>query len=141
MAVVTITASAVQPTGTTERGFGYAGESLLAGDMLRKDPADAASLKKAAYTSASLSGVVGMALCNAADGQPVVYATGGEVTVGSVLTPGESYVISGTAGKMMPTSDIDGVTPDQFITRVGTATDASTIKLDLFAGGTEKATA
>lgn len=135
MPAVTITAASVLPTDSTEYLIGTAGESLSAGQALFKDKADGETLKRAdsEYTQDKFR-CVGVAMCNAADGQPVVYAVAGHLTVGAVLTAGESYSLFGSQGGIGLTSDPTG---DETITRIGVATDVSTLKISLFIGYTE----
>lgn len=131
MADITITNSNVKPSSTAKIDkSGTAGEVLAAGHLVYKS--GSTWLKAdcdASTTDSTKSVVVGMALNDGLIiGSPVAVATEGEVDVGSVLTQGVTYFLSGTAGVMQLESDL---ATDDWVTIVGTATDANTLKIKI----------
>lgn len=135
MANLTITPANVLPTDTTEFEVVTAGEAITAGSPVYQDASDGDTYKAAAGVQAS-SVAVGIAMASAADGQKVVIAVGGSIISGATMTVGEKYAVSATSGAIAPVSDL---LPEsgKYITRLGVATDATTMKLDIFAGETE----
>jgi hypothetical protein len=131
MAEVSITASAVQPVTTgddqTVSSIWTAGATIAAGQWLYKDTANSNVMKLAQGDGTSLEGTVfGMALNSASSGQPVNVATGGRVTVGSVVTAGIFYFLSSTAGNMELFSD---VTAGENTSQVAYATAATIVMI------------
>ncbi len=93
MAAISVTATSVlKGTGcTTARGI--AGASITAGQPLWKDSSASDVLKLAdANLSADAATVVGISLHAAGIGQPIEYATGGNLTFNAVLTTGLIFV-------------------------------------------------
>lgn len=91
---------------------GIAGANILSGQVVYVDP-NANGLLKPAQANVQLqaANVVGIAVDNAAPGQPLTYATGGDLILqtsgtGSTLMSGSVYVLSaGTAGNLISTAD------------------------------------
>jgi hypothetical protein len=69
----------------------------------------------------------------AADGYAVICESG-EVNLGATLTVGTTYVVSATKGGIAPIGDL---TTDDYVTILGIATSASTLQLDIQAGGVQ----
>lgn len=136
MADVSVTAAEVLPTSTTTFESGLAGETITAGQPLYKKSGDANALWKCDADTSAESDCVGIALGGGADGQRIVYATGGDIDPGFTAVVGEAYAVSTTAGNIAPVSDI--TTTGDFITILGIATSASNLKLNIFAGLTAR---
>lgn len=109
----------------------FALETLAAGDWLYQ----ATGTSTVGKTDCDASGVddsksitIGMALNTAlAIGAPVSYAAAGDrVTIGSVVSRGNIYVLSGTAGKMCDASDL---ADSDWVTIAAVGVDASTIEI------------
>ncbi|GGO89031.1 hypothetical protein GCM10011348_45830 [Marinobacterium nitratireducens] len=134
MADLVITASSV--SGTTG-GTGTAGEAITAGDVLALSGGSLVLADANGGTGAAnaLRKPVGIALNDAAAGQPVAYATPGSmVTLGAVLTAGTAYYLSGTPGGIAPVADVAaGMTPIV----VGIAFSTSQLKISMLSSGVE----
>lgn len=129
MADVSITAANVLAASTASTKQGTGGEAFTQGDVLYKRSSDNKYLKAQADGTAEEAGSVElvMALTDcAADGQPCVVLTLGDVDLGSVLTEGEIYVVSATAGAIAPEADIS--TSTHYVTVVGVAVDSDTLE-------------
>ena len=64
-----------------------------------------------------------------------IVATGGSVIlVGTTMDVGETYYVSGTAGSIIPDGDL---TTNDFVSRIGTASSATTLDIDLKATGVQ----
>ncbi len=107
MADISITATNVVPGGNARTTEGLAGVTIAAGEMVYLDTA-AGTLKLADCDSATAAArsPLGMALNGGAAGQPIEVAKRGNITVGTVLTLGVGYYLSGTAGKICPVADL-----------------------------------
>ena len=132
MTDLTITAANVSGVAS---GRGKAGEAIAAGQpvALVGGSLMLADADGGASATADLRKPVGVALNNAASGQPVAYASD-VVTLGAVLTAGTEYWLSATAGGIAPRADVTtGMTP----VLLGVATSTSKLKLALINAGVE----
>lgn len=75
---------------------------------------------------------IGIALCDAAAGQPVVLQTTGLINVGAALTIGETYIVGAAAGGIAPVGDAIAT---NFATILGIAVSTSLLKLGINASG------
>lgn len=106
MADISITASAVlKGTGATT-ATGVAGVAVTAGQVVYLDSATSTIKLADADASSATAAVVGIALHGALTSQPIVYQTGGALTINAVLTAGKVYVVSATAGAIAPAADL-----------------------------------
>lgn len=132
MADLTITATQVLPvTDSTGIATGIAGATITAGQSLYLD-ATTSTLKLAqADGTAAEAAVVGVSLHAASAGQPISYATTGELTLGAGAAPanGTTYVVSAAAGGICPNADISTSTHRKSL--VGTGIGSNKIKLHL----------
>jgi hypothetical protein len=125
MADLSITATAVILASGKAR-IGNAGTTITAGEPLYKDTNGNLQLAGAGG-AAVIAVVVGISLNGASAGQPVAYApTGSVLTINAVMTAGQTYVLSATAGKIAPVSDL---ATGNYVTHLGVA--ASTTSLPL----------
>ena len=108
MADLVITPANVLPQSNTTTKSGTAGASINAGQMIYLDTADSNKAKLADANVLLTAVVAGMALCDAEPGQPIQWASAGDVAVGTMLTPGIVYLLSGTAGGLKPDADMTG---------------------------------
>ena len=108
MADIVITPANVLKSAQGLSASGVAGATILAGEPLYKDSADSNKLKPAdSNESAATSDVVGIALHSASAGQPIAYVYEDPAfTPGAVLTVGEVYTTSATAGGIAPVADL-----------------------------------
>lgn len=106
MADLTITAANVIAAAGAIKATGTAGATIVAGNIVYLDAAD--RKYKLADADALPAGVskAYMALSGAADGQPITVLRTGDVALGSVLTAGSRYYMSGTAGAIAPEADL-----------------------------------
>lgn len=114
MADVTQTPANVLASDSASTGVATCGSVALdAGQPIYLDASDldtkgVGKAKKAdADLSASAAFAVGVTLHPTNPGQPVMYANGDSAfTVGGTLVKGKRYVVSRTAGKIMPDDDL-----------------------------------
>lgn len=133
MADLAITAAQVQLTsGNT--GVLTAGEAITAGQVLYKKAADGKAWK-AITSSAAAAEVIGIALCDCAAEQKVVYALNGAVVqfgAGAAMAAGSQYAASDTAGGLQPDADIAAA---EFTTQVVVGVGSTSGKLNILATG------
>lgn len=132
MAALTFTAASVLLTGGLQV-TGVAGGTVARGNVVRLNTSN--QYVVAVNDSAANAAATGIALDDAASGQPVTIASldrggvlAGVATNGAV---GKVYVL-GTAGAILPVDDVAG---GEFITVVGVGVLTSTIQLGLLRGG------
>ena len=141
MTDLTITAASVVAGNGVPTKTGVAGAAIAAGEVVYLDTAttgkwqladsDAASAEARGQTSN-----IGVALNSAAANQPIVVQTGGQITLGSVLTAGTAYYLSDTPGKICPLADITG---GDYYVLLGLATSATVLALDVQYSGVASA--
>jgi len=141
MADITITPSAVIAGAGAQTKTGTAGATIAAGDVVYLDTTTTGKWQLAdadAATAAArgVTGNTGIALNGAADGQPLVVAVSGAVTLGAVLTAGQAVYLSDTAGKMCPLADVTG---GDYYTLLGLAASTSVLNLDIQYSGVASA--
>lgn len=127
MSDLSITATAVTTTSTTTLSTQYkAGEAMTAGMMCYLKTSDS-KLYKANSSDTTKYAWFGMVLNQAvAADQVALVATAGDITMGSILTAGEFYFVSGTGGGLQPYADLGS---GEYIALAGYATTASNLKL------------
>jgi hypothetical protein len=136
MADLTITAANVKKTDSTLITEGIAGATVTAGQPVYKDSTASNKLKPADADVLASAAAVGIALHGASADQPLKYATGGNLTLGAVMTAGAVYVVSTTAGGIAPVADLGS---GDFVTLLGIATSTSNLKLSISVSATAKA--
>lgn len=133
MADLAPTASNLNPE-TDSFGTGEAGEACSAGDILFKDSDGSWYLTDANdNTKPASNEQMAMVLNDAIAGQPVLLysAINKYVDMGAILTVGEVYVTSETAGKIAPKSDLSSSTNEvQDVTVSGATTGTFTLTFD-----------
>lgn len=133
MATITITNTAVTPSGTAPQSSGVAGEAISAGNFLYLKSSDNRWYKADATTAEKsgngLAQNIRMALNDAvAAGQPISLAEPGAVlNIGSVVAKGIWYLLSATAAKMCNHGDL---TTGQYSVSLGYAPTATTFYFD-----------
>ena len=114
---------------------GIAGATIVAGNSLYLN--SSGQLVPAQHdVSAVEAACVGIALNGGATGQPIRYATAGNINVGATLTVGETYVVGAGDGAIAPVADVG---TGQFPTILGVATAADTLKMGILQGGVARA--
>jgi len=129
MADLTITAASVIAGDNAARAAGTAGEAITAGKAVYL----AAATKKwmladSNSATAEARRATGIALNGASLNQPVDVATGGDVTLGAVLTAGTAYYLSDTAGGICPLADVGS---GEYVCLLGLAKSTSVLALDI----------
>jgi hypothetical protein len=113
------------------------GATITAGKVLYKDTTQSPARWELAQCDGSLlesgSAGLGIALNGGGDGQPGDVQVGGEITPGFTAVEGTIYVVSNTAGNMMPLADL--VTATWYCSIVGVGTGTGTIKMRPYASG------
>jgi len=107
MADLTLTAANVLAGSNATTNLGTAGATITAGQVVYFD--DTTKTYKLADTDSATAAVrspVGIALNGASSGQPLMVLTGGDITLGAVLTAGVAYYLSGNAGGICPVADV-----------------------------------
>lgn len=132
MADLTITATQVLPSTGAQYVDGLAGVAITAGQACYKSTGDTILLADADAGSNAAANVQGIALNNAAAGQPVRLQSTGTIILGAAAAPvkGTIYVLSGGAGGIAPAADL-AVADRVTIIGVG-GTTAGTLVMDLF---------
>jgi hypothetical protein len=108
---------------------GSAGATILAGQLIYKDPA---TMK---YLLADNNAVdpnahdaVGVALHGASLNQPITLQTSGDITIGAALTAGADYFLSAAPGAICPRAD---VVAGSAVCLVGLAKSTSVLVIDI----------
>lgn len=107
MTDLVITAASVVADPSASRTSGQAGEAITAGKAVYLSSTTKKWMladSNSATVEAKKSG--GIALNGAALNQPLVVCTGGDVTIGATLTPGQPVYLSETPGGLQPTADL-----------------------------------
>lgn len=107
MADLSITAANVIAAAGALIDRGTGGAAITAGQSVYLDPTDGKyKLSDCDSATAAARECDGIALNGCADGQPLAVVTSGPVDVGEVLTLGQAYYLSATAGGIAPFADL-----------------------------------
>lgn len=134
MADLTVTAASVVPgTGAILEKM-TAGAAITAGQTVYKDASDSNKAKLFDADSATAAARVfyGIAVCNAASGQPVVVQTAGNLTIGATVAVGVAYYASDTPGGICPFADLEA---GDYPTIIGIGISTTQIKVGSLAAG------
>jgi hypothetical protein len=137
MADLTVTATQVLAGTDAQLGYGTAGASITAGQVVYLDPTTSTyKLFDANDTTANTRAPV-IAMNSCSSGQRLTVQTGGSLTIGAGAAPtaGLVYVASATPGGIAPNAD---VVTGWRVAIIGVATSASAIKLMLGNSGATK---
>jgi hypothetical protein len=129
MADISITAANVKLVSGNAQPL-TAGVAITAGQVVYKEDASKkVKLSDNDAVTAEVRSALGLALNGAAADQPVSVAQNGAVvSLGSVLTAGTDYYLSGTPGAICPRADV--TTGDDPI-RIGMALTTSNLQIDI----------
>ena len=133
MADLTLTAANVLAGSNATTNLGTAGATITAGQVVYFD--DTTKTYKLADTDSATAAVrspAGFALNGASAGQPLMVQTGGDLTLGEVLTAGVAYYLSGTAGGICPVAD---VTSGDYPVILGMAKSTSVLAIKIVEAG------
>ena len=131
MAELTITVANMRAvSGATFKEVKFGESGIEPGMLLYKDGDDNDEYKKADANDSAKNKVDGVAWSYGGDGEQGVIVTGNGavLNLGATLTKDTTYVLSATAGKIVPESDL---TTDDYIVRIGTASSTSQIKFQI----------
>ena len=128
--------TAVRPTSSTVlTGPVKYGATISAGQCVYLDSTDRKYKLADCNLSVATAAIRGIAVTPGVDGGYGYVATGGSIIlVGTTMAVGETYYVSGTAGSIIPDGDL---TTNDFVSRIGTASSATTLDIDLKATGVQ----
>lgn len=133
MADVSVTAANVAPDSGTILEQGIAGAAITAGQTVYLDNTTSTYKLADANLSAAAAVTRGIALCNAASGQPIVVARSpGTLNPGFTVGVGTPYFQSATAGGICPAADL---TTGHRTTFLGIGITASQLSMNVVSGG------
>lgn len=131
MADLVVTAASVLKGNSAATKSGTAGAAITAGMSVYLDTSGNLIGCEKDQTAAEAE-CVGIALNDAATGQPVEYQTRGEIDVGAVLTLGETYMVGAGAGGIAPVVDVIAT---EFATVIGVASAAGVLIMNITQSG------
>ncbi len=121
----------VQPgPGSIER-TGTAAVPITAGDSVFIDSSGAIDLCENDQTIVEAA-CRGVALNDAAIGQPIRYVVSGEVDMGAITAAGQVYIVGAAPGGIAPEAD---AIAGEFVTIIGVGVSANNIKLGITQSG------
>lgn len=134
MADLSITAASVISNSGALRDYSRtAGVALTAGQAVYLDAATSSyKLSDSNSATAAVRACDGITLHAAAIGQPIAVHKRGPITIGAVLTPGQTYALSETPGGIQPVADL---TSGEYPTIIGMATSASVLDVKIQSAG------
>ena len=101
--------------------------AITAGDVVTLDSATG-KYDLADASAASTATVAGIAVTDAGVDGYFLYVSAEEVNLGAILTAGDFYYLSATAGKLCPFADLVST---NVVTQIGHATTTSNLKINL----------
>lgn len=125
MADLTITAASVLAGSNATVVSGIAAAAITAGQVLHRASNGQFALADN-DAAAPATSVLGIALNNAAAGQPVNVQVAGDITIGAALAEGAAYYLSDTAGGICAFADL--ATP-QGVSLLGVAKSTTVLSL------------
>lgn len=132
MADLVITAGNVKSYDNAIKKAVKAGATITAGQPVYKDTTTQKYSPADADAAAALRTPEGIALNNASLDQPVFIQTGGDIDLGATLVVGKVYVMSDTAGGIMPVDDLE---TGDYVTVLGVAVAANKLKMGIIGSG------
>jgi len=128
MADITITAGNVLASSDATIEHGRAGATITAGQVVSLNTTTGKYVLADADGAAGIDRPRGLALNNAADGQPLAIVKAGDVTFNAALTAGVAMYLSPTPGGICPRADV--LTGD-IVTHLGIAKSTTVLALDI----------
>ncbi len=133
MADLTITAANVVAASDAVTATGTAGVAVTAGKVVYLDANDSRlKLADADSGTPAVRSPWGIALNDAAIGQPLTVLRSGSITIGATLTGGLAYYLSKVAGGICPVADIAS---GGYATIIGIATSTTVLKVNFQESG------
>lgn len=135
MAALSITAAQVTAPSNSPTATGIAHTAITAGEVVFLDAANNNKVNLATNANAAGSKAVGIALNNAAAGQPVTYVrAGGRINVtGATFTVGTPYFLD-AGGDIIPLADL--ANPD-YVTFIGIGITTTSMLFDPVVSGVQ----
>jgi len=130
MADLTITAANVDRVTGSQRTQ-EAGVAITAGDAVYQGADGLVALAEKDLTVTE-SLAQGIALSDAAIGQPVTYQISGVIALGATLSAGEVYMVGAGPGGIAPVADVG---TGDFATILGIAVSAANLKIGIIPSG------
>lgn len=131
MADISVTPASVQPAAGSVSKRGIAGEAINAGQSVF-EAADG-DIELCENDQAALeAAAVGIALNDAAAGQPIEYNITGDVTFNAVLAAGQIYIVGAAPGGIAPEAD---AVAGEFVTVLGVGTSTTNLKMGILQSG------
>lgn len=132
MADLTITAASVLPGAGARSEHGRAGATVTAGQVVYRDTDGTYKLADCNGASATIRTPRGIALNGASAGQDLEVQTQGQITIGSTVTGGVEYYLSGTPGGIRPVADN---TTGDYPSTIGIAVSSTVLLLNIAYSG------
>jgi len=126
MADLTITSTSVIPGSGSNKRKGTAGATITAGQVIYKDNVDNKMKLADANNTIITAKARGIALCDAALDQPIIFQSIGTIDIGATVVVGEIYCLSVNAGSICPEGDLVST---NYVTVLGIGTTTNNIKL------------
>lgn len=131
MADISVTAASVVPGSGAITKNGIAGIAITAGDSVY--PAADGDIELCENDQTVVEAAArGIALNDAAVGQHIAYAVGGEVTFNAVLAAGQVYIVGAAPGGIAPESD---AVAGEFVTILGVGVSTTSLKMGILQSG------
>ncbi len=125
--------TAVRPTSNTVQVSVTFGATISVGQPVYLDTADSKYKLADNNFSSATATVRGVAMTPGVDtGYGLVATSGSIILVGTTMAVGETYYVGATAGEIVPDADLS---TGMYVSRIGTATSATEIKLAIEATG------
>lgn len=113
------------------------GATVTAGQPVYSDTTDSNKAKVSDATTLAKATVKGIAVNAGVSGGGLVVATSGSlILVGASMTVGKTYYLSATSGAIIPEADLAST---NYVTRLGTASAATQLELDITVTGVQYA--
>lgn len=121
--------TAVRPTSDTIQERVLYGATISAGQPVYLDTTDAEHKLADCNASATTAKAAGITITPGVDAGYGYIARGGSIVlVGTTMVVGTTYYVGGTPGEIVPESDL---TTGDYVTRLGTASAATVLKLSI----------
>jgi hypothetical protein len=137
MTDIVITPASVVPDSNAVIETGWAGAAIAAGQVVyRADSVDGRYnlADSNVDTPAEIHTPRGIALNNAAAGQPLTVIKSGSVTIGGTLVANTAYYLSDTPGGIAPVADVG---TQEYPTVLGMSTSTTVLRVDIQTSGGE----
>jgi hypothetical protein len=132
MADLSITASAVIAGADSVQESGTFGATVTPAQAVYRDTDGTLKLADSNGASSLIRTPIGLALHGGSASQPARIHKSGDLTVGSILTPGVAYYLSDTPGGICPYADLAS---GEYPTFIGIAKSASVLKVMITPSG------